>query len=59
MNQFVQSNIRQVAGVHQGQVGEPGVLLLVHGTVRDGNEAHQTNQDEVGYVLEYTTGSWS
>jgi hypothetical protein len=29
-------NVLQVAGVHQGQVREPGVLHQVHGVVQDG-----------------------
>jgi hypothetical protein len=42
-----------------GQVGGPGALHQVHGMVQDEHDAHQTDQDEVGNVLEHTTGSWS
>ena len=52
-------DILQVAGVDQGQVSGPGVPLQVHGDVQDGHDAHQTDQDEVGNGLRYTTGRWS
>ena len=52
-------DILQVAGVDQGQVGGPGEPLQVHGVVQDGHDAHQTDQDEVGNGLVYTTGHWS
>jgi hypothetical protein len=51
-------NILQVAGVDRGQVGGPGALCEEHGMVQDGHDAHQTDQDEVGNVLEHTTGCW-
>jgi hypothetical protein len=40
-------NIIQVAGVDQGQVGEPGLIHQVHGVVQDGHDAHQSDQDKV------------
>jgi hypothetical protein len=37
---------------------DPGGLHQVHGLVQDGHDAHQTDQDKVGNVLEHTTGHW-
>jgi hypothetical protein len=52
-------NLLQFAGVDKGQVRGPGVLLQEHGMVQDGHDAHQTDQDEVGNVLEQTRSCWS
>jgi hypothetical protein len=52
-------NILQVAGVDQGQAGGPSVLHQVHGMVKYGYDAHQTDQDEVENVPEHTAGCLS